>query len=135
VIFQYNFVVNWVLDKENSKVICQYGNGKQFLIKEIYNNEIPLILYKLEDNRVFDDRESEKILKYCEINSVIDQSEQPHGFVADPYRIEKKYTQTIKGFTLSIVYSLVGLLIIALIFEILRRIFYYIVLGTIKPKK
>lgn len=45
-------------------------------------------------------------------------------------------TQVTKGSYLSIVaYSILSIILILVVAEIIRRIFYYIVLGSIKPKK
>lgn len=116
-----------VLDIPNSKIVCQYGNEKQFLVKEIFGkNELPSVLP--EYYRTAGDEFSQKILKYCEISKIITRSDQPSGFIPDPYRIEEK---TKKQFG----YLLLSLLITIGIFEAVRRIFYYIVLGSIKPQK
>jgi len=120
-----------VLDMPNSQVICQYGNEKQLLIKEVFDkDEMPNILpnYYYDANTAL----SEKIIKSCGINEVITRSTQPDGFISDPYRIEKRYKNNI---TTALLYSLLSVVITILIFEIVRRVFYYIALGTIKPKK
>lgn len=120
-----------ILDITNSQVMCQYGNEKQFLIKEIFGkDEIPSALpnYYNDATRTF----SEKIIKSCSIDEVITRSTQPNGFIPDPYRIEKQYKKNI---VMPLVYSLLSLIIMTILFEIIRRTFYYIVLGTIRPKK
>ena len=116
-----------VVDVSNSKIICQYGNEKQFLVKEIFSkDELPTVLpeyYRSAGNEF-----SEKILKYCEIDKIKTRSDQPNGFIPDPYRIEEK---TKKQFG----YLLLSLLIAVGVFEAIRRTFYYIVLGTIRPQR
>lgn len=116
-----------VTDIPNSKIICQYGNERQFLVKEIFDkNELPSALP--EYYRSAGDEFSQKILNSCEISKIVTRSDQPSGFIPDPYRIEEK---TKKQFG----YLLLSLLITIGVFEVIRRIFYYIVLGSIKPKK
>lgn len=39
------------------------------------------------------------------------------------------------GFVEAIVYSLAALLGVAVVFELFRRLFYYVVLGSLRPKK
>lgn len=117
------------LDISNSKIVCQYGNGKQFLVKEVFDKKgMPTIL-----PTHFDSEETEfskKILEICEISQVVTQKmfESGSDFVPDPYRIEEKYKVKID-------YLILSLLTIIATFEAVRRIFYYIVLGSIKPQK
>lgn len=116
-----------VKDIPNSKIICQYGNERQFLVKEIFGkNELPSILP--EYYRSAGDEFSQKILKSCEISKIITRSDQPSGFIPGPYRIEQKTKKQLG-------YLLLSLLITIGVFEAIRRIFYYIVLGSIRPQK
>lgn len=110
-----------MLDIPNSVVICQYGqygNDKQLLIKDIFNkDEIPTTIpnyFNVKGTNL-----SEKILMSCGINAVI---------TGDPYRIKQKDK-------IQFGYMLLVLLMALVVFETIKRIFYYIVLGTINPKK
>tara|TARA_Y100000310_G_C20484880_1_gene716416 strand:- start:431 stop:952 length:522 start_codon:yes stop_codon:yes gene_type:complete len=129
-----------VLDVPNSKVICQYGNEKQSLMKDIFSKDkMPVFLPNYYNLR--DDEFSQAILKSCSIDKVIDQGpskrfldsvvmpgESQVDFIPDPYRIEEEEK-------IQFGYTLLVLLVTIVIFEVIRRIFYYIVLGIVKPKK
>ncbi|MCP6726641.1 MAG: hypothetical protein KJI69_01195 [Patescibacteria group bacterium] len=119
-----------VSDIPNSVVICQYGNEKQFLIKDIFNkDEMPTVLPRYFNFENFENTElSESILKSCEIDAVIARNEQKQGFIPHPYRIEE-------GDKIQLGYMLLALLIALAVFETVRRIFYYVILGVINPKK
>ncbi len=130
-----------VLDVPNSKVICQYGNEKQSLMKDIFSKDkMPVFLPNYYNLR--DDEFSQAILKSCSIDKVIDQGpskrfldsvvmpgESQVDFIpADPYRIEEEEK-------IQFGYILLVLLVTIVIFEAIRHIFYYIVLGIVNPKK
>ena len=50
------------------------------------------------------------------------------------YVITGKYN-SIKTWLPTISYLLLSIIIILFVFELLRRLFYYIIIGTIKPSK
>jgi len=119
-----------VLDVPNSKIVCQYGNENQFFMKDIFaNEEMPSSLpmyFSTKGTEV-----SQRILQACEITEILTQDTTDDGrfnFVPDPYRIEEDHKRQYG-------YLLLALLIITGIFEGIRRIFYYITLGTIQPQK
>ncbi|MFA4833785.1 MAG: hypothetical protein WC619_02975 [Patescibacteria group bacterium] len=153
ILFSFCYKTSEVIDNPNTKIICQTGNKKQFLIKDVFsNNDIPTTI---PDYYVATDKFSKKISNFCitpldpekksytleelqassleELQAV--GAKPKDGFIPYPYRIEKKYIEVKEGATISVIYSLIGLIIMALIFETLKRVFYYVVLGTIKPKK
>jgi len=49
------------------------------------------------------------------------------------YSMVEKYTS--RNWTQTINYSLLALLGVTIIFELIRRIFYYVVLGKLRPAK
>lgn len=55
--------------------------------------------------------------------------------ILTPYKWEYKYTESSEGIFISLIYSTISLGIITLVFELIRRAFYYIILGTFKPRK
>ena len=123
------FLDSQVLDIPNSKIICQYGNEKSFLIKELYKNSVPTILEIYDDyNDLKNAETSLDILGACEVKEIkqLIISGRTYGDVT-PYVIEKKYK-------IQFDYLLIALLVTTAIFEAIRRIFYYIVLGTINPQ-
>lgn len=119
-------------------VTCQYGNKTSFAAwdeKGIYLSDYDLTngLSSIPDGT------KAKIMKSCEISEAeidnfVSVLQENDGFVPDLYRISK--TKIEKGGTARIVeYSLIYIFIISLVFEVIRRAFYYIALGTIRPKK
>jgi len=128
-----------VLDVPNSRIVCQYGNEKQFLMKEIFTrDEMPITLPNYSNtqpgglfSRIAQEQLQNQILKSCEINQVTIENSFKGGkadFVPDPFRAEERYK-------IQIGYLLLSLLILVVVFEMIRRIFYYIFLGNIKPQK
>lgn len=128
-----------VLDIPNSKIVCQYGNEKQFLMKDIFTkDEMPIALPSYSStqqgglfSRIAQEQLQNQILKSCEINQVTIENSFKGGkadFVPDPFRAEEKYK-------IQIGYLLLSLLIVVIVFETIKRIFYYILLGNIKPQK
>jgi|SRR3989338_651227 len=119
-----------ILDIPNSKIVCQYGNEKQFLMKDIFGRDempssLPTYFYTKGTEP------SERILRACEITEILTQDTTNDGrfnFVPDPYRIEEEHKMQFW-------YLILSLLVTVGIFEGIRRIFYYITLGTIKPQK
>lgn len=131
------------LNIPDSKIICQYGNEKQFLVKDVFEKEeMPVAIpsySKFKDTSV-----SKKVLEACSIDEVIPPTQTSgrfldrvtipgrigENFVPDPYRtVEKENIRVQEYGGLFVI-----LLIILGIFEVIRRIFYYIVLGKFNPK-
>ena len=143
---------NRFLDKGNSRIICKIGNKGPFLIKGILNNsEIKLISNNVSDySSVFDnslnlDNDiSKKISQACV--TPLDPTKKTYSIdelvaagattANNPFpglfRIESVYNNNTKR---AIIYALTSLIITTLIFGLIKRSFYYIILGTIKPKK
>jgi len=142
-IFSSNYRTHEVLDRQNTKIICQLGNKKQFSQKEIFgNDDISHFTPFIENWKRFivpsdGDPEIEKILKLCEISDdeLITYANQPHQSIRAPYEWEEKYIAISDGIFMSLIYSLMGLAVTALVFEVIRRVFYYVILGIFKPKK
>jgi len=133
-----------VYDENKSKwfddyiITCQYGNKTVFSAQKeesIYLND-----YDLKNGiSSIPDHTKEKIQKVCgisqeEIQNMIAATLKKDGFVPALFRVEKG-TIEINSKIKAIGYSLLDILIVALIFEILRRIFYYIILGSLRPQK
>jgi len=132
-----------VLDIQNSKIVCQYGNEKIFLVKDIFDTGKILAPNNYDLHFTTDDEN--RIREFCEIDQekllaegvwrigengrieaeVFDSG--IYGGVAE-YRIEKERKKNWGSL-------LLGLLVTVAIFEAIKRIFYYIVLGRINPKK
>jgi hypothetical protein len=118
-------------------VVCNYGNRISYYArkdKNIYFDE-----YDLRENKAsFANYQNLDIRQACGITN-----EEAQAWVreivqgsssATLYTITK--TQIFEGGVANAAsYSLLDILIITLIFEIFRRIFYYIVLGKIAPRK
>jgi len=132
-----------VLDIQNSKIICQYGNEKTFLVKDIFaegeisaSNKYDLHFTTADDARIreFCEIDKEKLLaegvwrigEDGRIEAEVFDSGIYGGVVE--YRVEEVHKKNW-GFLF------LWLLTTVAIFEAIRRIFYYIILGTIKPQK
>lgn len=132
-------------DMANSKITCQFGEKKQFLVKEVFNNdEILKLSSDFNDYKDIDSLFSEKIINLCktplditkrsftpeEMNAAY--PEVSYKNIRDFYTIDLLYkNKTIN----SLLYSLLVLLSVAGVCEIIRRVFYYVILGTMTPKK
>jgi hypothetical protein len=68
-------------------------------------------------------------LTYPQYNQTLNQM---MGFVPDNYTFVPVYTP--RNWPLLILYLFIGILCVVLVFEIIRRIFYYIVLGRLRPR-
>ena len=115
------------LDVSNSKVICQYGNEKQFLIKDIFPGNLNPDLINAPtlylNNKYITDWDSlppvqRTIMSSCGINDLIPDivfmaSKFPKGTTAyglndkqliiNPYRIETMYKSKIGYYILSFI--------------------------------
>jgi hypothetical protein len=124
------------LDIPNSRVVCQYGNEKQFTLKEIFKGkDMPVTIPDVFDMIDSKSKSNETILNACSITKKTipkKHYDAPDSFKPLPYRIEK---QTKNNIGLLLIYSILTLIITAIVFEILRRSFYYVYFGSIKPKK
>lgn len=125
-----------VIDKDKTEIICKYGNKKTLSPKML-----DLYMY---DGWKASSYDNEKILRLCNAenekievkNFSTDEMVQANlkdfigaGFEVKPiYKMEGSYLKII-------LYSLLSLVITLIVFEIFRRIFYYIVLGKAFPKK
>lgn len=143
-IFLFSFAVVYttyhVRNVSDYLVTCDYGNKKTF---DAYKDAgIQILSFNLDGPATvgsLNDYEREAIQKACGItsseavqmlrNSLSGNSGIPSLFVIQP-------TTVTEGSTLSVVlFSALSLLIILITFEFIRRMFYYIVLGKIRPPK
>ena len=115
------------LDIPSSKIVCLYGNEKQFLMKDIFGRDImPNSLPTYFNTKGTEP--SERILRACEITEILTKDTTNDGrFNFVPYGFEEEH-KTQFG------YLILPLLVAVGIFEGIRHIFYYIVSGSIKPQ-
>jgi hypothetical protein len=144
-----------VLDFKNSKVVCLSGNKNQVTFND-------LLLKVDKDDLKYERLDAVKIASICEIvgpygelfsmsdgeptrmsradyNSFYSIENRPLALewsakVVNMVQYEKSYT-TIGSWLDVIGAILLAIAIVAVIFELIRRIFYYIVLGSLRPKK
>lgn len=132
------------------RVVCNYGNKTNFLARS--DKGILLSDYDLREGFAsIPDYEKGALLEACRTT----ETEEQTGFVpklgtpvpptsltleemrqrqSSQYTFSKEQV-TSGGFMVILGYSLLAILIIALVFEIARRVFYYIVLGSLRPEK
>lgn len=132
-----------VLDVQNSKIVCQYGNEKTFLVKDIFNKG-EISAPNNYDLR-FTTADNERIREFCEIDKNKLLSEGVWKIDGDGRIVSEMFDLGIYGevieyhvekeFKKRYDYLLLSLLITVAVFETIRRIFYYIILGNIKPQK
>ena len=116
-------------DDENSYVYCNSGGFSGFRPKDVgasvYGDYISS----------FDDRDfrmlcNPTVIKKADGTLMVKRGEPTP---------EKNYTFTAKytsrDWTNTLLYSAVAIIVVLFIFELLRRIFYYIVLGSIRPRE
>jgi len=145
------------VDQKDSIIDCKLNN-KKILISNIENIEVKSYFY---DSEYLSDNDIEKILIYCygidytgyindkniegtEKDTLIDSSSNSR-IDSLSLRLAKKLTDFEKrdSFTIEyahsyndlVIYFLVINLSIILLFEAIKRIFYYVVLGKIRPDK
>lgn len=104
------------IDNNNTKIICNNG-------RTLSTNQAEVYFYSTNFGRIT----SNKIQENC-------QWFEGKYLQGKDYKVDFKYSET-GGLNKIILYSFVYIIILVLIYEISRRIFYYIILGTIKPKK
>lgn len=142
------------LDEENTTIVCENGNQKIYSFKEansfedIYITEYDLSTYKKADGSTDDRFPLEAAEKLCELEGTrLLWTDCPNTFsigTCDPdeivpmpeYSINKTYKEvqngTFGGFILVLLGSIITVFILE---ELIRRIFYYIVLGKFFPKR
>jgi len=121
------------LDIANRKIVCQYGNEKTFLVRDVFDEG------EMSSRNYYQlpDAQSQRILELCEIEDVVVEAMKTelgakivgeYGMRPIGYSIEDTYKTRYDYLVLTFV-------IITGTFELLRRAFYYVVLGSIRPKK
>lgn len=124
-----------VLDISNSVIKCHLGNNKTLLIKDVFGPaELPsYIPYEfLKHNEYF-----EQIKNACEIRGIpVDSFINPQlsgkNLSFDGYSGLYSISEAYK---ISFVQMLICIILVVVSFETIRRIFYYILLGTFLPRK
>ena len=125
------------IDTNNIKIVCLDGNKTTFLTKDI---DISLSKQNFIGNK-FDYDYYVKydkihllrwaIFKQCDYKKVTMEDMLADKYLGkDAFEIIPKYT-----YTNSIKKIILSVLIIGVLFELFRRIFYYIVLGKVIPNK
>lgn len=145
--FSWNYKSYDVVDRQNTKIHCLLGNNRQFSQKEIFGEEDiahfrPILgggrPMPISDPPMWSKQE-EKILQFCEIsnNEIMNRSKQSllNKTVFSPYEFNIQYTSISGNIATALIYSIISLMTIVLVFEAMRRTFYYVILGTFKPKK
>jgi hypothetical protein len=132
-----------IVDIDKSKIVCQFGNKKTFLIKDIFDNP----KFDILDILILDKDEKAKVTKICEINRdeliksgvwIIGPDGQIQAKVFDMgfYAGVIEYrTEIIRNKEYNFAYLFIFFLILSILFEAGRRVFYYIALGTFNPKE
>lgn len=120
-------------------VVCNYGNKSTFLAakdKEIYIStyyDYSNSLAQLPDNTKVDLREACEISEeelFAQMDSIV------NGTDGGGKLFDLKETKVnVSTYFSSIMWSILAIVIILLFFEIIRRAFYYIILGKIRPPK
>lgn len=127
-----------ILDNDTTEIACKYGNKKTFTAKII-----GVTVYDYPEFK-FASWDNDKILKFCNAenekievtNFATDQKVQTDlkNFIGAGYDIKPSYKNE-GSYSSMIFYILLSFIGTLLFFEIIRRTFYYIVLGKIFPKK
>lgn len=142
------------IDHSNTKIICNLGNKNTFNKNQVFEG---LDQFFKEEQYYKIDRLKSVIQNKCEITQeILNKFELTRGETKDGrtpvlwsdgessfnatingltgYEIEEKYKYT-GGLDAVIGYSILSLLVLIIIFEAIRRIFYYIILGKLMPRK
>lgn len=124
--------------QDDHRITCNYGNKTNFLAYKDKNIYLSLDYY-LHGLVGLSDNTKEKIQSICEISqeeltAKLDRIFKGNDNSKRLFDITKEKVITNTYWT-AIIWSIISVLIILLIFEIIKRAFYYIVLGKIKPPK
>lgn len=126
-------------------VVCNYGNRETFLAnkdKGIYY--IPTYYDYSDGLAQLPDETKEKIQKACGLSRddassilVKNLSDYMKGGPTEPLKLFDltKTKVNVVSFLSALSWAILSTLVIILVAEIIRRAFYYIVLGSIKPNK
>ncbi|MEK9147661.1 MAG: hypothetical protein AAB593_02010 [Patescibacteria group bacterium] len=123
---------------DNNSSIIKCANGEEFVL-----NRISLSGNFLSDNDI--KKAAESFCLDTPIKMTTAEYEAKYGQLPDysglsfSEKIKPRYelisNYTNRNWFASIGYSLLSILAVLLCFEIIRRIFYYVVLGVIRPQK
>ncbi len=135
-----------VLDLDKSKLICKNPNGSlNFSVSFTEVNKSEGSMYAYQNLEKDWDRD-DLIAELC--NITIPTVTNKSGFSNREYTVKKdgwremvlslhsleKVNKTIGSYWLMFLFILITLFAIVISFEIVRRTFYYIVLGSLRPK-
>lgn len=124
---------------EDYRVVCNYGSKTNFLARE--DEGIYLVYYNLRNGLAnIPDHVKESLQAACgiteaELKGVFDAvlydptNPSPALFTITEEHFTRGGLAEVAG------YSFLSVFVIALVFEIMRRIFYYIALGSLRPAK
>lgn len=115
------------LDHDRSTIICNYGNNNKFTFTST-NYVFNYTEVGTNDLSYVADYKKQGIYELCEISDL-------DVFGIDPLFTFNPIISTHRGVLIQVLY--VGLIVCVLIviFEAIRRTFYYIILGKIFPEK
>ena len=118
---------------DNTKSYIKCANGKEFILSE---NGITLysdFMWTTDEERArglcFDGETDVTKDVYGQLRLRVLSTTANSG----KYELISNYTS--RNWTATVGFSLLSIFIAALVFELVRRIFYYIFLGSLKPKK
>lgn len=121
---------------DHKKVTCLVGNEEVFTIDQIYEG-MDIYTYPKTDKGY--EKLKNEILKKCEIDSDTISVTREDGSKATlrvpTYDVENVHKTSYINILKMFGYWLIALLAIGIVFEVIRRIFYYVVTGTFNPKK
>ena len=128
------------------RVACQYGNKASYLAykdKGIYLSDDDLhpdntTQLRMPDYGKFEDLQVACGIPAAEIQRPDLEPKPTPSFIPDPpYElfIFTKENVTTGGLDVTLGYSFLAVFIITLVFELIRRVFYYVILGIYKPAK
>ena len=136
IIYSVNFPAQQVVDNDETTILCNYGNKKQFLASE---NNVYFSYSELSSDNYLTDYHKTELKKLCQISKTeLDQKLNAILSKTDDNTKLFDINPVIKnegGIIAFLGYSILGILILIIIFEIIKRIFYYILLGSLNPKK
>jgi len=125
-------------ETDDYTVTCNYGNRNEF--EAINDKQILITDFDLKNGiSSISDYKKELIQKACAISdqelkvkfdAILNKTDDGKSLF-DVRKSKVNVGSNLKA----TVYSLFGLAIVLAIFEVLKRVFYYIILGTPRPKK
>jgi len=130
------FWVSWdkttpkkIVDNDKTLLVCD--SGKTYTSKQLKfdfaNSSLGTFLKNQEFNQLCGYKNIDNQNKFSDWESFNAQYEKH-------YKIDFKYKK-VGNRTITVIYFGISLLLFVIGFEIFRRLFYYVVLGSLRPKK